>query len=388
MSNKKSKKSIEKEPIKVRKKTLPSGNKSLYLDIYYKGRRRYEFLNRYLVPETTQANKIANKETLQYANTIKAQRTIELYNDENGLLNKGKLPKANLIKYVTNFAEKKKEKAGGNERGTYLTYIALIHHLTQYSGDKATFKEIDKHYCIGFLHYLKTAKNKRTGGLISENSRSTYIKAFTAVLNSAVMDEMINANPFNHVKTEDKPKRNKKEIIYLYPDEINILSKTPCPNIMVKNAFLYACFTGLRFGDIEALTWGKLQTDGNGDTMLPYIQKKTGKQEYLPICSDAMLFLPDKTGKSSDDLIFTLPNNGYTNIILKEWILSAGITKKITFHVARHTTATLLLSNNVPIEIISKILGHSDIKTTQDFYAAVMDKNKRAAVNTLNGIIN
>lgn len=259
MSNKKSKKSIEKEPIKVREKTLPSGNKSLYLDIYYKGKRRYEFLNRYLVPETTQANKIANKETLQYANTIKAQRTIE---------------------------------------------------------------------------------------------------------------------------------RNKKEIIYLYPDEINILSKTPCPNIMVKNAFLYACFTGLRFGDIEALTWGKLQTDGNGNTMLPYIQKKTGKQEYLPICSDAMLFLPDKTGKSSDDLIFTLPNNGYTNIILKEWILSAGITKKITFHVARHTTATLLLSNNVPIEIISKILGHSDIKTTQDFYAAVMEKNKRAAVNTLNGIIN
>jgi site-specific recombinase XerD len=82
---------------------------------------------------------------------------------------------------------------------------------------------------------------------------------------------------------------------------------------------------------------------------------------------------------------YPFSNNGYTNQALKSWILAAGITKRVTFHVGRHTNATLLLSLGVPIETVSKLLGHSDIQTTQ-IYAKVIDKNKREAVNKLDGL--
>jgi len=81
-----------------------------------------------------------------------------------------------------------------------------------------------------------------------------------------------------------------------------------------------------------------------------------------------------------------LSGNGYTNQALASWVLSAGINKRVTFHVSRHTNATLLLSLGVPIETVSKLLGHTDIKTTQ-IYAKVIDKNKREAVSKLDGLI-
>jgi site-specific recombinase XerD len=80
-----------------------------------------------------------------------------------------------------------------------------------------------------------------------------------------------------------------------------------------------------------------------------------------------------------------LYSGGYENTVLKTWAIAAGINKKMTFHVGRHTNATLLLSLEVPIETVSKILGHSDIKITQ-IYAKVIDKSKRDAVDKLDGL--
>ena len=85
----------------------------------------------------------------------------------------------------------------------------------------------------------------------------------------------------------------------------------------------------------------------------------------MQLSAEALKFLPDRNDKKDNDTIYPLSNNGYTNETLKSWILAAGITKRVTFHVGRHTNATLLLSLGVPIETISKILGHADIQTTQ-----------------------
>jgi len=95
--------------------------------------------------------------------------------------------------------------------------------------------------------------------------------------------------------------------------------------------------------------------------------------------------LPERNDADSNDVIFPLSTNGFTNETLKSWILAAGITKRVTFHVGRHTNATLLLSLGVPIETVSKLLGHSNIHTTQ-IYAKVIDKNKREAVDKLDGL--
>jgi site-specific recombinase XerD len=119
--------------------------------------------------------------------------------------------------------------------------------------------------------------------------------------------------------------------------------------------------------------------------VISYVQKKTKKQEYLPVSKEALKYLPARTGAEYPDLVFKFPSGGYVNQQLKQWVFTAGINKKITFHVARHTNATLLLSLEVPIETVSKILGHSDIKTTQ-IYAKVIDRSKREAVNKLDGL--
>lgn len=381
-------KNTDKQPIKIWEKPLSNGNKSLVLKRWDGTKYQYEFLHRYIVPEKTPFDKQNNKDARLYAQTVRAQRMIELANGEAGLRCKGNRHTVKLIEYIQSIADKKKD-LRGTKRGTYLTYAALMHHIKQYSGENTTFKQIDKQYCQGFVEYLKYAKNIRTGENIKNNSQVAYYRTLKAVLNCAVTDDIINTNPTKYIKNEDQPRKRKNEIIYLLPSEISKLIKTPYDcRFDIRNAFLFACFTGLRFSDIELLTWDKIRNDDNGNFSLIYIQKKTGKQEYLPIAKKALDFIPERPENAlPSDRVFKLSSNGYTNLHLSAWCKLSGINNKITFHTARHTTATLLLANGVPIETISKILGHTNISTTAGFYAEVIDRNKRAAVNTLDNIL-
>jgi integrase len=385
MSNKIKKQVKVKEPIRIRYKALNNGNQSIYLDYYYNGKREYEFLKLYLVPETSAANKEANRETLKLANAIKSQKIVELQNNIHGFSFGGVKAKANLIEYVDKIAEKKRELAGGESRGSYQFYMALAYHLKKFSGDKTIFKHIDKKYCMDFIEYMKTAKSKLNDRPLDETTQRQYIKRLSSVLNIAVSDEIIVSNPLLQIKPEELPKNRSQEVCYLTIEEVRKLIDTPCYYADIRNAFLFSCFTGLRFSDIKALTWGKLKKDSNGNTFISYTQKKTKKWENLPIGKEAMKFMPERGTASDSDLVYNIRSGGYENSIIKTWAIAAGIEKKVSFHVARHTAATLLLSLEVPIETVSKILGHVDIKTTQ-IYAKVIDKSKRDAVDKLDGL--
>jgi integrase len=374
-----------KEPIRLRAKKLSNGNQSLYLDFYFEGKREYEFLKLYLVPEMSAVNRETNRETLKLANAIKAQKIVELQNNRHGFSIGSMRLKVGLIDYVEMFAERKKEAANGEIRGSYQTYKALQFHLKQYGGESTTFKQIDRHFCQGFIDYLKTAQNVLNGKPLSENTQAGYMKKFEAVLNSAIADEVIQSNPFRQIKPEDKPRKRNAAVCYLTIEEVNRLVNTPCLHANIKHGFLFSCFSGLRFSDVKGLTWGKLQRDNTGKTFINYVQKKTKKQEYLPVSREALKYLPARDGATDSDLVFRFPSGGYVNLQLRQWAFTAGIKKKITFHVARHTNATLLLSLEVPIETVSRILGHSDIKTTQ-IYAKVIDRSKREAVDKLDGL--
>jgi integrase len=220
---------------------------------------------------------------------------------------------------------------------------------------------------------------------LDETTQRQYIKRLSSVLNSAITDDIIVSNPFLQIKPEEIPKHRSREISYLTINEVRKLIGTPCYYSDIRDGFLFSCFTGLRFSDIKALTWGKLQKDSNGNLFISYTQKKTKKWENLPVSKEAIKFLPERGTASDNDLVYQIRSGGYENSIIKTWAIAAGINKKVTFHVARHTNATLLLSLEVPIETVSKILGHSDIKTTQ-IYAKVIDKSKRDAVDKLDGL--
>lgn len=394
MGNKKEKITKAKEPIKVRFKTLANGNKSIYLDYYSNGKREYDFLKLYLIPVTTSADKEINAETLRLANAVKSQKIVELQNTAHGFKCINNKQKIRLTNYLQAIASDKKQEAGNRTRGQHQSYNSLIHHIRQYSGEQTTFKQITKEYCTGFIDYLKTAENTvyRKGisdtfksGRLTAGTQYSYIKILNVALNKAVRENILPNNPLTLLSNYERPKRQLENREYLTIEEVKQLVKTPCRKPIIKNAFLFSCFSGLRFSDIQALTWGQLQTDNENKTIIRFTQQKTNKPEYLQLSDEALKFLPQSNDAQSNDIIFPLSNNGYTNETLKSWILAAGITKRVTFHVGRHTNATLLLSLGVPIETVSKILGHSDIQTTQ-IYAKVIDKNKREAVSKLDGL--
>ena len=376
-----------KEPVKIRFKLLANGNKSLYLDSSINGKREREFLRLYLIPEHTAADKEANRETVRTAMAVKSQRIVELQNAAHGFSVISGRSKMNVLEYVKKIAEVKLSKAQAEGRDIrssgYQQYMALYYHIQQFSGNKVTFRNVDKKFCQDFIDYLKVAKNGNdTGIVLSENTQAGYLGAFQYVLNCAISDDITNTNPFKQIKPENKPKHRQTEVGFLTLEEVNKLANVETlPS--VKNSFLFSCWSGLRFSDVKGMTWGKLQNI-DGVTYLIYVQKKTKKQEYLPIGKNALQYLPARPdGAKDDDFVFKVPSGGYTNMILKTWAMAAGVPKHLTFHMSRHTHATLLLSVETPIETVSKILGHSDIQTTQ-IYAKVLNKSVLAAINKLN----
>ena len=378
--------STAKEPIKMRYKQLANGNQSIYLDFYRDGRREYEFLKLYLNPEKTAADKEANTETLRLANAIKAQKIVELQNSVHGFSVSSGRSKMNVIEYIKDFAEKKRKNGGGGKRTTAMGYLALARQIEDYSGLKTTFKQIDKKYCSGFIEHMKTAKNRNNGSSLSVHTQFGYMKKFEAILNTAISDEVTNINPFRLIKPENKPKTHKIEIIYLTLDEITRLEKAQCLNEKIKLAFLFSCYTGLRYSDVYGLTWGKLQKDINGGVFIDYIQRKTKKHELLPIPQKAVDFLPERADRKDNDSVFDLPSGGYTNLVLKAWGTMAGITKHLTFHVARRSCATNLLTLGARMEVVSKILAHSDIRTTQAAYGVIQNQLQREAMNLFDNL--
>ena len=385
-----------KEPIHLRFKKIANGCESIYLDYYSNGKRQYEFLKLYTVPDRTPIDKTKNAQTLELANAIKAQKIVELQNNAHGFKFSNIKQKTRLIDYLQMMAAEKKQELGNATIGQHQAYGVLIKHIIKYSGEQTTFKQVTKEYCSGFINYLNTVENTTfkkgvsqifTSGLLSENTKYGYVKTLNVALNRAVREGILTNNPVTLLPRQERPKRQLDNREYLTIDEVRQLVKTPCIKQRVKDAFLFSCFSALRFGDVKKMTWGQIQTDNDGKKVARFKQKKTEKHkpEYLQLSSEALKFLPERNDAKDNDNIFQLSNNGYTNETLKSWILAACITKRVTFHVGRHTNATLLLSLGVPIATVSSLLGHADIQTTQ-IYAKVIDKSKRDAVSLLDGI--
>lgn len=366
-----------KEPIRLRAKQLSNGNQSLYLDIYRDGKRVYEFLKLYLIPEKTKADKDQNKETLRTANAIKAQKIVAMQNGTFGFSvdNKAK-SKINFIQYLEAQAQAYEERGSKS----YARSIRnSIYHLRKYKGDAVTLKQVDKAYLLGYIDFLSTT-NSRYGKPLSKSVKALYFNIVNIALNKAVRDEYLLMNPAS--KIDHRPKQGETTRQYLTFDEVQSMAVTPCKDEAVKRAFMFACFCGLRFSDIVSVEWWKIKKVKGGEVRLEIKQQKTGEPLYLPLSPNAVQWLPKKNGAKGDAKVFVLPHLATVERHLKQWSRAAGIEKHVTFHVARHTNATLMLSFGADIYTVSKLLGHTNVKTTQ-IYAKVVDENKRKAVNLI-----
>lgn len=158
---------------------------------------------------------------------------------------------------------------------------------------------------------------------------------------------------------------------------------TPFYNILLRKAFLFSCFCGLRHCDIIALRWEDIRYDENGNALLSIIQKKTKEAISLPLCSEAIKHLPDRGNAPETEKVFAgLVSLGRSNVILHKWVEQAGISKHVTFHTARHTHATMMLTLGVDLYTVSKLLGHTNIQTTQ-IYAKLVDESKKKAIDLI-----
>lgn len=368
-----------KEPVRIREKVLKDGNRSLYLDIYRDGKRKYEFLKLYLIPEKTRADKERNKQTMQLANSIKAQRIVELQNGAFGFRSQyadGTL----FFDYYRAMCEKR---LGSDSQGNWGNWRSALKHLEHYEKNHSiTFKDITHEWVQGFRDYLDTtAQAWEHGGRtradikpLSRNSKLSYFNKLRACINQAHEDGIIAGNPLRGIErfTPEEGTR-----MYLTIDEVRTLVDTPCEYPRIKDAFLFSCLTGLRRSDVLRLTWGDVQAQ-SGFTRIIFRQKKTKGQEYLDITEQAAALM-GKRGKATDHVFTDIHSPSCTNEAIKRWVLRAGIQKDITFHCARHTFAVMMLDLGTDIYTVSKLLGHRELSTTQ-IYAKVLDKNKQRAV--------
>lgn len=362
----------EKEIIRLRRKRIQSGE-SLYLDSYFKGKRRYEFLRLYLIPERTKADKLKNEQTLRLANTIKSKRLVELFNNKYGFSNEK--PEVNLIQYIRLVMENK-EKQG--KTGIKSTFETLIYHLTKYRGERILLSDLDDRYTKGFVLYLSTAISRTSGKTLKTSSQHNIYTSLKTIVHQAIKDDLLTTDP---TKSIDPPRMILPHKEFLTEEELKRLIQTPCSKEIVKRSFLFCCFTGLRISDVRELTWKKVIVEEQG-VHINYRQKKTKIENYVPLSENAISVLPPKDDKSDSDRVFTLPPETTIRKTLKEWMTNAKIDKHITFHSSRHTCATLLLNSGVDIYTVKEILGHTDIGTTMK-YTKVINKTKRIAVNKI-----
>lgn len=374
--------SITKEPIKLRKRITSKGFTSLYLDIYLNGRRSYEFLKLYLIPEKSREDKRKNIETLNFAEAIRAQRVIELQNNEYGFKQKSK-ENTLFFEYYRVCAKRVFRE---NSKGTWETWCVCLKHLERYEPNhQITFKSITPRWIQGFRNYLESTtpfKNyKLKGNPLSNNTKASYFNTLRAFLNQACKEAIIQENPMNGIKNF---KAEESKRMYLTFEEVKKLVETPCSHDSVKKAFLFSCLTGLRRSDIIKMTWGEVQ-EQFGFIRIIFRQKKTKGQEYLDITPQAIELMGSRK-EASERVFENIYMTNYTNKVLKKWVEKAGIKKEITFHCGRHTFATMMLDLGTDIYTVSKLLGHRDLSTTQ-VYAKVLDKNKQAAVASIPSIL-
>ena len=243
-----------------------------------------------------------------------------------------------------------------------------------FAGDTLLFSQIDNRLAEDFKFFLLYAPcGGSKKGTISRNTAFTYFSIFKAALKQAFIDGYLTIDLSAKIK-------GIQEQEYLTLDELNKLANTPCERDVLKRAALFSALTGLRHCDIQKLKWNEIDIEGNQAKLL-FTQKKTKGVEYMLISEQAFKLCGEP--RQPEQLVFeVLPNPSWISRQLRAWIEKAGIQKHISFHCFRHTFATLQLASGKDIYTVSKMLGHTNVKTTQ-VYAKVVDENKNKAANAI-----
>ena len=245
------------------------------------------------------------------------------------------------------------------------TYRLLKEHVEQkYKRSDLYLRELNIGFIQAFHTFLRTDKG------MAQNSSTKHLKLLKKIINVAVANSYMTFNPFMTYKVEREP----VEIDFLDEEELRriINFDTPLPRLeRAKDMFLFGCFTGLSYIDIKTLAPEHFERDGAGRIWIKKRRVKTGVLSRIPLLPIAKMIL-DKY--RDGEKLLPIQDPADVNKYLKDIAILCNINKRITFHTSRHTFAsTVTLANNISLEVVSKMLGHTNTRMTTH-YAKLVDK--------------
>lgn len=276
-----------------------------------------------------------------------------------------------LLDFFSRHNEEYKKWVGlSRSDNSYRRYLVVYKHLRNfifetYQREDIAIDSVTLQTILAFEQYLRIERR------LKNNTVWVYMIAFKHIMEMTRAGGLIHVDPFAGYKNRFQ----QVDRGYLTEEELQriLLFQTDIPmQAHVRDLFVFAAFTGLSYADVKALRWENVRTLFDGQTWIVTRRCKTNTPSNL-LLLDIPLQIMACTGNRDAEHVFYVPSSTCCNSYLADMGHRCGIATHITFHIARHTFATLSLSKGVPIETLSCILGHTNIRTTQ-IYAKITNK--------------
>lgn len=271
---------------------------------------------------------------------------------------------------------------------TYRKFIEAKNHAKgfikhQYNKRDIDLVDLNLKFLNEFDIYLKTIKKHK------QITINKSIQRIRKIIKLALSEGFITTDPFLLYK----PKRVENQVVFLDEEELEKLKEHEFSQKrleQVKDLFIFCCYTGLAYEEMSCLKNKNIIKGFDGKKWINIYRKKTKRHLSIPLFLQAQVIIKKYSKDSSPDtLLLPKISNQKFNSYLKEIADILGIEKRLTHHTARKTFATtILLYNDIPIEIVSELLGHSKISTTQEHYAKVVQKKVSIEINKLSKKLN
>ncbi len=265
-------------------------------------------------------------------------------------------------------------KVGYNRaKASYSKYCTIYKHVEgyikqEYKRSDIFLKELNLAFVNGFEHYLRTERK------CSTNTIWVYMIGVKHIVAIARNSGQLAINPFAGYLISPET----KDRGFLTKEELNSLVNAKMKNAhheLVRDLFVFSSFTGLSYSDVKNLTKENLKTSFDGHLWIITRRQKTNTDSSIRLLEVPKRIIEKYKGYCRDNRLFPVPSNSACNNILKQIAKQCGIKTRLTYHVSRHTFGTLLtISQGVPIETVSRMLGHTNIKTTQIYAKITKEK--------------
>jgi len=269
-------------------------------------------------------------------------------------------------------------------KSTAKRYWTCYNHLEQflnenYKAEDYRMKDIDHQFITKFEYFLKTKRE------CNHNSALKYVNNFKKIIRIALANQWMDRDPFYNYKVQfdavEREYLNEEEVQKLIDKDLHLDRLK-----LVRDMFVFSCYTGLAYSDVKKLSSGDITKGIDGDNWIRIKRTKTKSLSSIPLLPIAEKIIEqykDHPEVKAGNCVLPVLSNQKSNAFLKEIAVMCGISKPLNTHLARHTFATTItLTNGVPIESVSKMLGHKDLRTTQH-YAKIVDRKISDDMNEL-----